>query len=220
MWQYVTPQQVAAEWPRLAPRLGRRREFWAWVIERWTQLGNLSRNDCNRSCIVVVAGLPGTGKSTIAEALGRAIGVPVFAKDWLDATLRCSLGTANGHERIGFLGYELLTVLARRQMALGQSVILDSVVGPTAVRDQWRALAAEYGAAWLVIECVCSDETAHRERLASRRRGLPDGYEVTWQAFLKVKARYTPWSEEVLVLDAAAPQEANIDAAIRYLDGR
>lgn len=190
------------------------------MIERWTQLGFLSRNDGGRSCFVVVAGLPRTGKSTIAEALGRAMGVPVFAKDWIDATLRCSLGTANGHEQIGYLGYDLLTVLARRQLVQGQSAILDSVVGPTAVRDRWRELAEEYGAAWRVIECVCSDETTHRERLATRRRGLPDGYEVTWPDFLKVKARYTPWSEEVLVLDATASPETNVDAAIRYGDGQ
>lgn len=43
VWNYVTPRQVAAEWPRLASRLGRRKEFWAWVIESWTQLGFLER---------------------------------------------------------------------------------------------------------------------------------------------------------------------------------
>lgn len=41
VWQYVTPQQVAVEWPRLASRLGRRRDFWAWVIQSWRQLGFL-----------------------------------------------------------------------------------------------------------------------------------------------------------------------------------
>lgn len=43
VWDYVTPRQVAAEWSRLAPRLGRRRDFWTWVIESWIQLGFLER---------------------------------------------------------------------------------------------------------------------------------------------------------------------------------
>jgi hypothetical protein len=34
------------------------------------------------------AGLPGTGKSSVAEAVGRQPGIPVFAKDWIEATLR------------------------------------------------------------------------------------------------------------------------------------
>jgi len=33
VWRFVTPAQVASEWSSLAPRLGRRREFWAWTIE-------------------------------------------------------------------------------------------------------------------------------------------------------------------------------------------
>src|SRR6476661_7271178 len=37
--------------------------------------------------LIVFSGLPGTGKSRLAEAVGRARGIPVFAKDWLEATL-------------------------------------------------------------------------------------------------------------------------------------
>ncbi|MCE7937147.1 hypothetical protein DCC79_02625 [bacterium] len=43
VWEYVSPEQVAAEWPRLAPRLGRRRAFWEWLIEGWVRLGFLDR---------------------------------------------------------------------------------------------------------------------------------------------------------------------------------
>jgi predicted kinase len=37
--------------------------------------------------LVVFSGLPGTGKSALAEQAGRKLGIPVFAKDWLEATL-------------------------------------------------------------------------------------------------------------------------------------
>src|SRR5829696_161901 len=36
---------------------------------------------------IVFSGLPGTGKSTLAEAVGRTLSISVFAKDWLEATL-------------------------------------------------------------------------------------------------------------------------------------
>jgi len=41
------------------------------------------------------------------------------------------------------------------------------------IRAQRRELAAAYGAAWHVIECVCSDRAIHQARLTSRQRGIP-----------------------------------------------
>jgi len=42
VWMYITPAQVAAEWPSVAPRLGRRRSFWGWLLEGWRKLGFLN----------------------------------------------------------------------------------------------------------------------------------------------------------------------------------
>ena len=71
----------------------------------------------------VFTGLPGVGKSSTAEAVARALGIPVFAKDWLEATLiRCELKPAEGGPPLGSAGYQLLTTLAERQLRFGQSV--------------------------------------------------------------------------------------------------
>jgi adenylate kinase family enzyme len=37
--------------------------------------------------LIIFSGLPGTGKSTLAEAIDKDLGFPAFAKDWLEATL-------------------------------------------------------------------------------------------------------------------------------------
>ncbi len=42
VWHFVTPEEVAAELPRLARRLGRRRAFWEWLIEGWRADGLLA----------------------------------------------------------------------------------------------------------------------------------------------------------------------------------
>jgi hypothetical protein len=43
VWSFVSPEDVLAEWPQLAPQLGRRREFWTWLLEAWQNRGLLAR---------------------------------------------------------------------------------------------------------------------------------------------------------------------------------
>ncbi len=162
---------------------------------------------------VVVSGLPGTGKSSVAEAVGQALHMPVFAKDWLEATLlRSEL-----EGKTGYAGYELLTTLAERQLQLGQSVVLDSVATFERIRTQWRQLAKQYDADWFVVECVCSDLDMQRERVESRRRGIPGWHELTWADVERVRSHYEPWQDERLVLDAKRPLPDNIQSALDYL---
>jgi predicted kinase len=167
---------------------------------------------------IVFTGLPGTGKSSIAEAVAREWGIPVFAKDWLEATLiRCQLQPIENGPPFGSAGYQLLTTLAERQLRLGQSVILDSVASTLSIRAEWRALAQTYQADWRVIECICSNEAVHRDRLGVRQRGIPGWHELDWSEVERVKAYYVPWDEERLILDAVNPLEENVAAVLRYL---
>jgi predicted kinase len=171
--------------------------------------------------LIVMTGLPGTGKSCIAEAVGRELGTPVFAKDWLEAALRRS-GLAQALETahlLGSAGYELLSTLAERQLRLGQSAILDSVASTESIRVIWRMLATTYGAGWYVVECTCADVALHRERLLSRERGIPDWPELEWSKVERVQGSYAPWQEERLILDASCPMTTNIARALRYVMG-
>ena len=160
--------------------------------------------------LIVFSGLPGTGKSTLAEDVGRNLGIPVFAKDWLEATLiRSELKATNEQISLSFAGYELLTILAERQLMLGQSVILDSVAASQTIRNTWHRLSDQYTADWRVIECCCSDEALHQARLKDRQRNIPGWHELAWSEVERVKRYYVPWQEERLVLDMANPFAEN-----------
>ncbi len=88
--------------------------------------------------MIIFSGLPGTCKSSIAEAVGRQLGLPVFAKDHLEATLLRSgvFPKEAVKEKLGYAGYELLSLLAERQLFLRQSVILDSVASFERIRTR------------------------------------------------------------------------------------
>ena len=167
--------------------------------------------------LILCAGLPGTGKSTLADGLGRALGCPVFAKDWLEAALwRSGVGREQGS---GWAGYELLSALAESQLRLAQSAILDCVAGREPLRRQWRGLAERYRAAFRPVECVCADVSLHQIRLAGRQRGIPGWYELTWEDVEQVRAGYEPWETERLVLELANSASSNLADALNYVKG-
>jgi predicted kinase len=166
--------------------------------------------------LICISGLPGAGKSAIAEAIGRALTIPVFAKDWLEAVLwRNGVGS---EQNSGWIGYELLTALAESQLKLGQSAIIDSVATTQSIRSQWNTLAVQYNARFCVIECLCSDELLHRARLETRHRNIPGWHELDWEEVERVRARYEVWSPPHLTIDSVNPIESNLQAALDYIN--
>jgi tRNA uridine 5-carbamoylmethylation protein Kti12 len=150
--------------------------------------------------LIIFSGLPGTGKSTLAEA----------------TLVRSELKPTREEKPLGFAGYELLTILAERQLILGQSVILDSVAASRTIRRTWQQLSDQYDADRHVIECMCSDELLHRSHLKGRNRGIPGWHELDWSEVERVKGYYLPWEEEHLVLDMMDSFSENLSKAKAY----
>ncbi len=168
--------------------------------------------------LVVVGGLPGTGKSTLAAGIGSRLGIPVFAKDVIEASLwRSGVGAEQGSWQVA---EDMLTTIAGSQLDQGQGVVLDTVARVGESRAAWRAVAEQHGAPFAVVECTCSDEKLHRSRLDGRTRGIPGWYELTWEDVQRSQAKWVPWTDEHLVLDAVDPASQNLDAALAYIADR
>lgn len=118
-----------------------------------------------KQTIIVLAGMPGAGKSTIGLALSRALGIPMLDKDTLKATL---LAAGIEEQVAAPTAYELFFALARDLVLLqGQSVILDSPTIFPRILDNARALANEVNGTIKIIGCRISFE-ARQQRLATR----------------------------------------------------
>jgi predicted kinase len=167
--------------------------------------------------LIAMAGLPGAGKSSVAEGLGRALSAPVVSVDPIEAALRRA-GVTSG-QPTGLAAYLAAEAVADGVLALGQSVIVDAVNAVEAARGQWRALAARYGVRLCFIEVCCSSPTVHRVRLEARHRGIAGFAEPTWADVEACREEFEPWHQERLVLDAMEDLAANIGRALGYVAG-
>ncbi|MGW5364370.1 AAA family ATPase [Actinopolymorpha pittospori] len=170
-----------------------------------------------KAALMVFSGLPGVGKSTLADAVGRVRQVPVFSVDWLLGALT-PFGGRHLDDLLG-IGAEQLTTLALRQLSLGQSAILDAPVEDLPSRARWASLARRAGADFKVVSCVCSDPVVHRSRVEGRVRGIPGWHEGgNWGNVSRRRAEFVPWDGDVLTVDTLLPFEDNLAEVLRYLD--
>jgi 8-oxo-dGTP pyrophosphatase MutT (NUDIX family)/predicted kinase len=168
--------------------------------------------DPGQPMLVLVTGLQGTGKSTVAELVADLLGAPALAHDWAMSGLRpfpqieATLDAMDprGH---GPVGWSLLRALAHSQLRRGSSVVLDGVARAPQVEDL-RLLAAETGARFTVIMTECSDVELHRSRVEGRQRQIPGWYELDWSHVERARQSWDPAMAADLRVDSANPVTA------------
>ncbi|WP_214319220.1 AAA family ATPase [Nonomuraea sediminis] len=165
--------------------------------------------------LVVMSGLPGVGKSSIAAGLGRRLGAPVLSVDPVEAAM-WRAGVARD-QPTGLAAYVVVETLAAEILALGQAVIVDAVNDVAQAREMWHDLAGRRGVALRFVQVVCPDPGLHRRRLESRERGIDGFPEPTWASVEARRANFDAWDGERLMLDSLAPIDANVQRAVDHL---
>lgn len=168
--------------------------------------------------LVVTAGLPAVGKSTIAEVVGNRLGLPVLSVDPIEAAI-LSAGI-DAEQPTGLAAYLVAEAMAESVLAGGRGVVIDAVNAVEPAREQWLRLAARQNAVLRFIEVTCSDPEVHRERLAARAgRHAEAAYAVEqsleeWEPFQGESAAVPR-----VTLDSVRPLGVNIEQALEFLNG-
>ena len=145
--------------------------------------------------LIVLSGLPGVGKTTIARALAAELHAVHVRIDSIEHALR-SAGCNVDSE-----GYRVAYAIAEDNLRLGRTVVADCVNPWPATRREWNVVADRAAVRAISVEVLCSDVDEHRRRVESRVADIAGHRLPTWADV--TERDYRPWDVDRLVVDTA-----------------
>lgn len=148
--------------------------------------------------LIILAGLPGVGKTAIARELARQIQAVYLRIYSIERAIRNSAPSAPPLDEAG---YRVAYVVAEDNLRIGRIVIADSVNPLPVTRDAWLGVGRRAQVRTIEVEVICSDPREHRSRVERRTSDIPGLRLPTWQ---EVAARgYHSWNRDHVVADTA-----------------
>lgn len=146
--------------------------------------------------LYIMSGLPGVGKSTLAQALANRVEGVYLRIDDIEQALRDA-----GMTEVTVEGYEVAYRVAETNLRLGRNVVADSCNPIGITRSAWHQIAEKAAVRFVDIEVICSDVREHRRRVEERASEVHGLIPPSWA---EVEARlFEPWISERVLIDTA-----------------
>ncbi len=182
-----------------------------------------------RPRLIIIFGLIASGKTTLARALAKNQGWPVFHSDMvrkslmgIPSTRRVEVPYGQGiyAPEISGRTYQEMFRQAGEHLKVGDTVILEGSFMRAADRQQARELAASRQAEIFFILCTCSTEETLRRlaRRASNNQAISDGRQ---EILMAQRERFEAITDlvdvPVLILDTCRPIGDIVEETLSFL---
>ncbi len=163
--------------------------------------------------LLLLCGLPGTGKSFLAHRLADALPFVIIESDMIRKMLFPEPRyTAQESRWVHRTCHALMAKLLKR----GVRVIYDATNLIEYHRELVYRIAERARARLVVVKTVASEEVV-RERLRSRQEGAAEVSDADWRIYRRMASRQEPIGHPHLVIDTSEDLEEAVAKVLRFI---
>lgn len=162
--------------------------------------------------LIMVCGLPGSGKSTASRKIAERTGSYAFNTDIVRKQL---LGKPEYTEEEKERVYSALLETAEKFLRNGKGVVLDGTFYREDLRRKAMDVAERTGSEFHMVEVVCDDETARKRMEKRKKKGSVS--DADFGVYLKLKKQFEPIREKHAVIESGRNEDAQIERFLKSL---
>jgi predicted kinase len=163
--------------------------------------------------LVLVCGLPATGKSTVSRNIARNLKATALSTDIIRKQLFRRPTYTNEEKR---LIYKVMLLVTEYLLRSDRNVVLDGTFYKRGLRQQVYDVSKRTGAKLAIVECRTSGNNIKR-RMGRRAKRKNDPSDADYEVYKKIKQDFEPIQRKHLVLDTSKSKQSNQEELVRYL---